>query len=417
MKKVFLGLLTITSLLLSSCGSDDTVASASSEEGELVAKISFEEATALRASGTETAGSTAIPRTSWSNIKQLQLFLYNSTDGTVAFSAIFDPSTSGDKIFKWTNVPAGTYELALVANVNAASDNIATTIDGGSSWTTFDAYNVRAKKLNTGLYLDWKPSTFPSDHTFGSGDEPFAPTSEVFTAYRSNVAIVRGETTDLTTEGSLELEREISLMRVRIDKTDKAASAPALSTVTFNSTSSFIAVHNLPVGMGFKLGTFAGGLLPNASLTKRILIASTGITTFNESNPSSDDYDPTDILSGDYTLWKDILVWPNATKADGLASSADAATDRKYFIVVAALAPANYVYADGSTTTVPKPVYWYGTINGVFSPNIIREVDLQLTSRGYPENPENPTSEGGLKISISEPKAWNSNIEHETVEL
>lgn len=412
MKKVFLSLLTITGLLFSSCGSDDNVVTGASEEGELVAKITFEQSAVLRASSSE---STAIPKTSWSNVKQLQMFLYDATDGKVAFSAVFDPSTSTDKIFKWTNVPEGTYDLALVANVNSASDNIATTLDGGSAWTAFDAYNVRGKKLNTNIFVDWKKSTFPSGHTFEAGDVAYTPTSEVFTAYRSGVTITRGETTDLSGT-TLELQREVSLMRVRIDKTDKNPTAPALSTVTFNSASSFIAVHNLPVGMGFKLGTFAGGLLPNNSDSNRILIGSTGTTTYNDAYPSADDYQPTTILGSDYTLWKDILVWPNATKADGLSSSSDAAVARKYFIVVAALAPAGYKYADGTTASSPQPVYWYGTVNGVFSPNVIREVNLKLSSSGLPENPENPGSEGGLIISIGAPQQWD-HIERETIEL
>lgn len=413
MKKVFLGLFAITGLLLSSCGSDDTVTSPSSEEGELVAKITFEQSVALRASSTE---STAIPKTSWSNVKQLQMFLYNATDGTVAFSAIIDPSTSSDKVFKWTNVPEGTYDLALVANINASSDNIATTLDGGANWTTFDAYNVRGKKLNTGIYIDWKPSEFPTEsHTFEQGDKAYAPTSEVFAAYRSGVTITRGETTNLS-ESALSLEREVSLMRVRIDKTDKAASAPALSTVTFNSASSFIAVHNLPVGMGFKLGSFAGGLLPNSSDSNHILIGASGVNTYNDADPASSDYEPTTILGGDYSLWKDILVWPNATKADGLSSSSDAPVARRYFIVVSALAPANYKFADGSVSTAPQPVYWSGSILGVFSPNVIREVNLKLSSRGYPENPENPENNGSLIITVGAPQPWD-HIERETIEL
>ena len=121
-------------------------------------------------------------------------------------------------------------------------------------------------------------------------------------------------------------------------------------------------------------------------------------------------------MGSDYTLWKDILVWPNATKADGLSSSSDAAVARKYFIVVAALAPAGYKYADGTTASSPQPVYWYGTVNGVFSPNVIREVNLKLSSSGLPENPENPGSEGGLIISIGAPQQWD-HIERETIEL
>ncbi len=415
MKKVCDSFFVMVLLFLSACASNEDVDTATSESGDLIAKITFEQATPTRVE--EGNNSTAIPVTSWSNVKQLQLFLYDAT-GKIAFSYIIDPATSSDKIFKWTNVPVGTYDLALVANVNSTSDNIATTWDGGATWTAFDAYNVRNKILNTDIFVDLKSGSFPGGHTFGitPEDKAYTPTSEIFTAYRKNVKIELGKETNL--DGTpLSLVREVSLMRVRIDKTDKPASAPALSTVTFNSDTSFIAVHNMPVKMGFQAGTFTGGIF-DTSDPNRILIGSTGTTTFKTENPLETDYsNPTTIIAGNYSLWNDILVWPNAMKADNMAPASDAVAARKYFIVIAAKAPAGYEYADGTIASVAKPVYWYGTINGVFSPNVIREVNINITSKGYPTNPTDPTQEGGLSIFVSAPEPWNSNIQSETIEL
>lgn len=407
-KKSLLGLMLVAmSLLLWSCGSDDKLSSTETETGNLTAKISF------YSTKTKSASSTAIPVTSWSNIKKIQLFLYNSTDGTVAFSDVIDPSTvsTTEKTFKWTNVPVGTYNLALVANVNSDEDRVATSLDGGSTWTAFNAYNVLNKTLNSKLYMDLKKSYFPANHTFGTGDVAYDPSSEIFTAYSKNVTIQEGVTTDLSSS-ALTLTREVSLMRVRIDKRDKTT-APYLSTVSFSDTSNFIAIHNLPVGMGLELGSFAGGVY-STSDKSRIMICSRGTSTYNSEDPSSSDYNPTSIIDTAYTLWKDIVVWPNASRSERLASSDEAATARKYFIVVTGWAPAGYEYADGTIAAQAQPVYWYGTINGVFAPNVIREVNLSLSSKGYPSNPVNPDSVGGLTIELGAPADWSSNIESES---
>ncbi len=404
MKKVLFSL-AFAVMLFSSCGSDENVPAAS-KTGELFTEVTFDGLTS------KAATSTAIPVTTWSNVNKIQLFLYNATSGVVAFSDIIDPAASTTKIFKWTNVPQGTYELAIVANINSATDNVATSLDGGTSWTKFDAYNVLGKALNSQLFIDLKKSTLPSGHTFT--ETPYAPASEIFTAYTSGVVIQEGQVTDLSgAANALKLKREISLMRLRIDKTNKP-DAPALSTVDFANASNFLAVQNMPVGLGLKLGAFAGGIYTTASDANRITIASTGTTTYNTADPTSATYSPTSIIDSKFTLWKDIRVLPNATKAEGKATDADADAARRYFVILSGWAPAGYEYADGIKATVAQPVYWAGTVKGVFSPNVIREVNMTIQSKGYPEIP-NPGKEGSLIIEVSAPEAWNSNIVTENI--
>ncbi|MDR2955401.1 MAG: FimB/Mfa2 family fimbrial subunit [Prevotella sp.] len=407
MKKVFISLLSLA-LLFSACGSDeDTGTGTNKKNGELKAKISFD-AIAQKA----TSLSTAIPKTSWDNVNEIQMFLYDKTSGEVAFSRIFDPQDGGaEKIFKWTNVPEGTYELALVANINSNIDPIATSLDYGVNWIKLDQYNVENKKINSEIFIDLKKSAFPAGHDFENGDVAYAPTSEVFTAYKSDVTIVEGVLTDLATAGELKLRREISLMRVRIDKTDKE-DAPKLSDVDFAHAKNFIVIHNMPVGMGLKLGSFAGGVYASSD-DDRIMIGAEGTGTFKTANPAAADYNPVQIIDTEFTLWNDIRVLPNASRAEGKASDADATASRKYYIVLAGWAPKDYEYADGSIAPVAQPVYWFGTINGVFSPNIIREVNLTITSKGYTDNPYNPEKTGGLNIKVGSPEDWNTNIERE----
>lgn len=410
MKKVLFSL-AFAVLLLSSCSNDDN-SPVVSKTGDLITKVSFE------GISPKAASSTAIPETSWSNVKQIQLFLYAS-DGTVAFSDIIDPATASDKTFKWTNVPQGTYELALVANIKSDVDNVATSLDGGTSWVRFDPYNVVGKKLNADAFIDLKTSTFPTGHTFAAGKSAYTTVSEVFTAYATNVKIEEGKTTNLaTSQGALQLKREISLMRIRVDKTDKPESAPALSTVDFANASNFISIENMPVGLGVKVGSFAGGIYATASDAKRVMIGSSGVNTYNSADPASG-YNPTVIVDANFTLWKDIQVLPNMTRADNpnnvnKAGEADAA--RRYVVVLAGWVQTGYEYADGTKAPKPQPVYWSGTIKGVFSPNVIREVNMNIKSKGYPEIPD-PQPEGELIIEVGAPEGWDTNIVDETVEV
>ena len=412
MKKVLFSLASAI-LLLSSCGSDENVPGGNenvpvpSNTGNLVTEVRFDGIT------TKDASSTAIPVTSWSNVNKIQLFLYNSVSGAVAFSDVIDPSTSSTKIFKWTNVPQGTYDLAIVANIKSDVDNVATSLDGGTTWAKFDAYNVLNKKLNSELFIDLKESILPAGHTF-SQTAAYSPASEIFTAYSSNIKVEEGKTTDLSST-PLMLKREISLMRVRIDKTDKKDSAPKLSTVDFANASNFIAIGNMPVGIGLKLGSFAGGIYETASDANRIMIGSSGTSTYNDTDPTTG-YDPKVIVDSKFTLWKDIHVLPNATKAEGKATNANADPARVYFIILTGWAPTGYEYADGTIASKPQPVYWAGTIKGVFSPNVIREVNMTIKSKGYPEIPE-PQNEGTLIIEVGAPENWNSKIESEQVEV
>lgn len=407
MKKVLLSLASAV-LLLSSCSSDENVSTVS-KTGELVTKISFDGLTPKAAS------STAIPATDWSNVNKIQLFLYKS-DGTVAFSDVIDPSTSSNKIFKWTNVPQGVYELALVANIKSDEDNVSTSLDGGLNWVKFDAFNVVNKKINSDIFIDLKKSEFPAGHTFVSGDKAYATASEVFTAYATGVEVIEGKTTDLSVkEGALQLKREISLMRIRIDKTDKPESAPALSTVSFNHEKNFISLKNLPAGLGLKLGAFAGGIYATASKEDRIMFGASGTSTYNSTDPATG-YNPTIIVDSKFTLWQDIRVLPNATKAEGKAASAEAEASRRYVLVIAGWAPIGYEYANGIKAEQAQPVYWAGTVKGVFSPNVIREVNMNIKSKGYPNIPE-PQPEGELIIEVGAPENWNTNIVTEPMDV
>ena len=398
MKQIYFSLL-IVGFLFSACSGNDASDDATpNAEGTLIGKISFD------SKQTKASSSNAVPSVSWVNVKQVQLFLYDST-GKVAFSYTVKP-TDANQTFTWTNVPVGKYRLALLANAKSVTDNVATSIDGSA--TELNDYNVRGKIVNSGIKIDLKQAELPDRliHVWGGVRVGYAEPSEIFTAYHSEeIEIKEGAVTDLSSS-SLVLKREVSLMRTRFNINE----IPEKSKVHFDHSSGFITIQRLPVGFGFLTSSFGGGILDDSSDVNRVMVGATGTGTYISSDPTSGYY-PSEIVDNNFTLWHDILVLPNAAISEGKGRSDDAASDRKYYIIIGAWVDSGYVYADGSIAEEPSPVYWYATINGVFTKNIIREVNMTLESAGYPEIPGGPSEDGDLTIVIGAPEDWDSTIE------
>jgi hypothetical protein len=412
MKKIFISLITAT-LLFSACSSDDGQ-KPDGKLGSFTFDLAFEEA---NSNGEKAAAlSTAIPVTSWSNIERVQMFLYEKATGNVVFSYEIQPSAT-NTTFPWSNIPVGDYDLALVANMkNSTKNNIATHVAGSAIEAVTD-FNVRGRILNSQIFMDLKEITFPAGHTFEPAEKAYAPAPEVFTAYAENVSIVEGTPTNL---GTLKLKRDVSLMRVRINKKANFLNETG-KEVNFAHATNLIVVHRLPVGFGIKTPhtspVFLGGILNQNSNEDRVMIGATGNTTFKTANPSATEYKNPVVIDADFTLWKDIIVLPNVLTTATMDISADAQNSRKYFVVISALAPAGYKLDDGTTLSAPAPVYWSGTINGGFTPNVIREVNLTIRSRGTTINPPGPTPEGGLIIEVQPPMDWHDNIQRTDQEV
>lgn len=411
MKKVFISLMTIT-LLFSACGNDEKLDEVKSDTGSLSLKVDFEEAGSGEKAGT--AESTAIPITSWANIKQVQMFLYEKTTGKVAFSYEIVP-TSSNATFSWTNIPIGNYDLALVANVKSGTDNVTTYVNGTTA-EEFSNFNVKGRTLNTDIYMDLKTVVLPTGHTWEAGDKGYAEAAEVFTAYKEDVQIQEGVPVNV---GTLKLLREVSLMRVRINKNISFLNETG-KEVSFADASNFIVIHRLPEKFGIKTPHTTPvnyGGVSSTSNENKILVGSTGALTFKAANPTSGYTNPT-IIDANFKLWRDIIVLPNVSKTAAAADpTANAADSRKYFVVISALAPTGYKLDDGEILTAPTKLYWSGLIKEVFTPNVIREVNLTIKSRGDKENPVGPTKEGSLEITVGAPENWNSTIQRSDNEI
>ena len=346
--------------------------------------------------------STAIPETSWSNIKQLQFLLYN-TSGQVVYSPIVNP-TSALTTFTYTDVPVGTgYTLVAVANVKSSSDAITTYLDGGTTPTEWTMWNVRQKTLPN-LVIEHKAGDFPtfcSSKLTSAGNTAYTEPSEIFMGASASFDVTTGIT---TTVPAIALKREVAMLRVRLNVKD--SETDNLNTVDFTKDAS-IMIYRLPDNM--KVGAANAGGVSSTSTDANILAVKDG-TIFNTANPTSG-YDPKVILGGNFTMWRDIIVWPNnGGRAVNGASTAEASTDRQYFIVVSGRGATGHILANGDEMAADGPVYWSGLIKENFTPNTIREVNLTLRSGGTTDVPTKPREEGGLTISVGTPEAWSSNI-------
>lgn len=408
MKKVFISLI-MAGTLFTACSSEDASESQDQAKGvgSVNATITFDQ-TETKA---DPALSKAIPLTSWKNIKQVQMFLYEpGTKKVVYASDELNPYNNGgtpETNFKWTNIPVGTYDLALVANTKSGVNSIVT-YTSPTLAAQWGQYNVKDKMLNTDLFMKLASATLPASHTSMSAahaaQKGNAVPSEVFTAYATGVQITDGVINTLATP--LKLKREVSLLRVRINRTAIAAG------VDFNGAGAAVLVQRQPQ----KLGVLGGIVAGTANDVNELLVGGTGATTLKISNPTAADYsNNTQMLTTGFTLWNDVVVFPNVPVAeitDPVASS------KQYIIRVSALAPVGYT-PQGATTplTTPTVVWWYGYIPHAFTANTIREINLTITSPGEIIIPPVPQPQGGLIINLTAPADWNANIERSDLEL
>lgn len=423
-KSIFLYTLIAATLLLSACSDNDNA----SQPVE-TAKFSFEVFFSGTA-GLKAAGSSYVPATTWANISQIQFFLYDAA-GTVKFSAVepVPSGTTGTKQYTYTTVPVGVYTVVAVANANSTS--IAPWISSLSTTatTTWNAFNVRDKLTSVSYLTHAALAQFPtyadpSAATGGSANKPFAAPAEIFMASATGITITSGSsnTTQLTGTNSLKLKREVSMMRVRLNVSDTDAGVNNTSAGTGGvnwGTNTSALVYTLPNKMDIAAGNAAatppGGTSASSTATN-ILVADGAFNNSASANSAT-------CLDGSFTMWKDIIVFPNNggrvndLPTGSTSNGSDAATDQKYFIVVSAQGQAGHQLKDGTTLSSPTTIYWSGLISSAFYPNFIREVNLTLKSGGTTEIPVTPSQEGLLLIDVAAPLAWDNNIQDVSLTL
>lgn len=349
---------------------------------------------------TKATTSTAIPVTSWNIIKEVQFLLYGA-DGIVKFSAVESPTTGAvdgtGKKYVYTSVPEGTYTLVAVAStVNKDMTNIVPF--GATANAPWDRFNVLDKNISA-LYMTHKP--------IAAGFPAFVPTEykNEMDAYSEPAEIFMGSVSvtvapNTTNNATVSLKREVSLMRVRLN-------VKANTDVSFTQEASIL-VRHLPSQMKVQAGNTGG--VSATSVVSDVLVVS-GPSTFNIADPTTGYSAGGKILDAvnGFSMWKDIVVFPNYNGRADAALTADADGARRYLIAISGHADAGHVLADGTSVGAGgATVYWYGTVVEKFSPNVIRDVNVTLNTGGYTDLPI--TELGDLTITVSEPAPWDSNI-------
>jgi hypothetical protein len=387
-------------LALTSCRGKHNEANV--ETGRLTTTITFESA------GTKAdPRTTAIPETSWNNIRHVQLFLYDAS-GVVRFSDVVTPGLHHSK-FTWSTIPPGMYTLVAVANARSSVDAIATSLSStGIPEREWTSTNVRGLDVD-GLGIRHKrhPFGFPV-HVRASlaASTAYMEPSEIFMAYLSPVAIVAGQTTDLSAT-PLRLKREVALMRVRVRT--RGGEGGENSDINFVHANALLMLYTLPDEIKIPQGT-CGGVVATSTGTRVVVVAS-GRGTFKTADPTTG-YSDTSILNNGFTLWRDVIVFPNDGGRSSVPGRLDASASSRYFIVLSGHASQGHRLENGEIVNTPggAPVYWSGVIDRAFAPNLINEVDLTLSSGGSLSVPPVPTGAGRLEIDISSPTEWSSNV-------
>lgn len=393
-------------LFMTACSDQNDNTDQAGEVGRMAITVDFE---GERADNTRATKSTLIPPTSWSNIEQVQFFLYNST-GNVVYSAVENPTTSG-ALPAYANVPVDAsglpYTIVAVANAKSSTKNkIATYLDGGVTAATWDAWNVRSKTIGN-LIMKHEGKSFPS-FASSSSATAYSEPSEIFMA-EGTVTI--SSTTAASV--SLKLKREVSLMRVRVDvsPTWQGVQVTVNNDVNFAKNGA-ITIYRLPENMKIGAGAAGGAATTSSDITAISISGDPILRNTAAGMPAGYGGAPADVLKDNFTLWRDVVVFPNSGLRTEASSSVALAEGRKYYIVLSAWANQGHKYADGTTVTAAggAMVHWEGAIDDAMAPNVIRDVNLLLRSGGSPDFPEGPTNRGTLTVTVDTPEPWNSNI-------
>lgn len=347
---------------------------------------------------------TAKPPTDWSYITNLKIFMYDNTDPnkTIKIAREINKPTAGSHTETFTNVLTGNYTVVAIATTGSNFLQYGTNGADAKAWAASDMIGKPVKDM----LIKHKNSTFPAAAgTYLNGKTAVMEPSEVFTG-NAQAEI----TTTSNGTVTVNLVRDVSMMRVRLNvKHDN------VKFVNWDSNAA-VFIYRLPQTISIASNADGGGV--SASNTTASIQFAENYWKTSAALPAG--YTGSVATDADFTLWRDIVVFPNNGSRAGTASAS------KYFIAISATGGPGHKFADGSDANGQK-VYWYNVVEQVaadgtivtnsdlFLPNQIREVNLTVTTGGYKELPPDPKTYGNLKVIVNAPTAWgpisSTNIE------
>lgn len=372
MKKMYL--LWVAALVvvgMTACSKDDKgINKTENGVGEVRLAFGFGKGTKTRA----ITPSTAKPSTTWKdNIKDLMILFVE--DGKVKDTREILPLPTTENqaahIFTFTGIKASatgkTYEVYVIAN-SQQTGSIKAEKRSGGTWNRSSCVGSRVNDLLMKLVVnpDYQPHGTTEDGSTG-----YSEPAEIFVAKRSGITIAPDISNDLTAT-PFQLERIISLMRIRIDK-----SKSGNQVVDFTDANTSFRIRRATTSIN-PLKTFTRGGIKDVLYTKG---------AFETTDPNSG-YEAGFILKPDenITLWKDIRIFPGGSTNTGA---------EKFDIVLTGKAPAGYVpLGKDAGLNQAAEVAWTAAVSTSIDPNFILEINLTLERAGiWLDDPENP---GGI---------------------
>lgn len=366
MKKMYLlWVAVLVAVGMTACSKEDKVVSTENGVGGVVLSFGLGKSVGTRA----VTPSTAKPNTTWrDNIKDLMVLFVE--DGRVKDARTIEPvptsSDLGVKNVVFTNIKASadnkTYDIYVIANSQQA--NIRAEKGNGKIWDMSTC--VGASVTDLMMKLVENPDFVRSGQSEANAVGYKEP-AEIFVARQTGITIVVDENNEIQTP--FQLERVISLMRVRIDQSKNGN-----DRVSFADADASFRIRRATTSVN-PLKTIARGNVDQVLFTKG---------GFKTTDPTSG-YNGGTILNPaeNITLWQDIRMLPGGSADKG---------SEKFDILLIGKAPAGY-YPLGvdSPLTEPADVAWTAAVGTPVDPNYILEINLILERAGiWLDNPADP---------------------------
>lgn len=342
--------------------------------------------------------STAKPVTSWTkNISSLTLLLTNSS-GVITKVMSPTPPTGADittkSVASIPNLTAGTYNVYLIANASAAtvtSPHGAVVINPSLALTeaALVGQNISSLSFNTVAHT----GTLPTGIT-AANQQP----SEIFWASKTGITVASTSVT-----AHLELERIVSLLRVRINK-----------DVPVDGTAVNANVNFAHADAGFVLRRTAGaGFAASTGAVNGTAVDFYYKGAFKTVAPVAADYTGSMNLGtgNDFTLWKDHIILPGGA----------ANVNTGFSIVLVGIAGTGGYKAinisSGAETNVAQgqPIFWTAGVEGAVVKNGIMELNIVLKSKAFTGTVPPPTTYGTLVVT-AELEEWG-NVNSVTINI
>ncbi|MDE5845306.1 MAG: hypothetical protein K2H44_07985 [Muribaculaceae bacterium] len=444
-------------VVFSSCSSDEKK-EFTTETSSMHLTVDFAKAAQSRA--TNFTPSVGVPTTSWGdNILKLQFFLYDA-NGVIRWAKTVDRNHyttlsdnqadpdgwyfDGTKFGEtFRDVPVGSFTLIAVANVDRNVSNVRTTFGRNGMTSTLqdvdysDAFIDNTNVDELFICHAWSQNQrFPDFYqdrlsyavanSGRSNEYGRLEAGEVFRGFAEGVIITS------TTEAlaSMEISRDVAMIRLRIDPSALAEIDGGEAKVDWTRNNA-IFLSNVPQAIKMahhvdNIGNVATPFNGNSISSSVVFIHNPSGCTFNTTEPTSG-YEPgTQILTDGFTMWRDIIIFPN--KCDDEVQGVETggvvpAHDRhKYVLSISALGLPGHnckdndnLDADGNPTTVtldaPTTVYWCAYLDLAMASNNVYEYNITFDNGGQTPLPNRPDiSSMGLNVNFVTLRPWNSAI-------